>query len=122
SATWPSRAATTHDPRGATRSTPRCMLRLPSNRRMPNFDETWSKRRTSMGKRSHGVRAARGLAANEASSTNRAGDMMLAAEPRLRVPSELQRMRWQANNSAAPAFLLGCHAAFMAVLGGYLRL
>src|SRR6266850_390575 len=74
-----------------------------------------------MGKSSHGVRAARGLAANEASKTNRAGDMMLAAEPRLRVPSELHRMQSQANKSAPPAFLLGGHAAFLALLGGHLR-
>src|SRR5438105_2214176 len=74
-----------------------------------------------MGKSSHGVRVTRGLAANEASSKTRAGDMMLAAEPRLRVPSELQRMQAQANNSSPPDFLLGGHAAFLALLSRYLR-
>src|SRR5437588_7880835 len=57
-----------------------------------------------MGKSSHGVRATRGLAANEASSTK------IAA-----------RMHAQANNSAPPVFLLGRHAAFLALLGRYLR-
>src|SRR4051812_50174590 len=63
SATRPSRAATTQDPAGATRSTPRCSSLCPFILRTPNLEETRSKRRTSMGKKSHGLRVAFALAA-----------------------------------------------------------
>ena len=73
SVTVPSRAATTHEPAGATRSTPRCSRRCPPNRRTPNGEEMRSKRRTSMGKRSHGARCGAGSAGaasiNTAAST-----------------------------------------------------